>query len=357
MRHALHGLLLCLLLSACAGPVTMAPQGTRAEVIAEAQRQRQLVFQNYIADQRRLFDVSLPLMTANAGPCGKKTAPLPGMTAWNIHTVNKNYRDAAISLFALDDRPRVQFVAKNGAAQRAGIKTDDILIAINGQNIPTGPDAIAAASSELRRAGQKQSQILLERKGELIAVILTPEEGCDYPVLLDYDSGALNAHADGKRIVVTKGIVRFAARDDELAMVVAHELGHSAMGHIDKMKQNATVGMLGGVAIDGLLAAAGVNTGGQFSGLGGQMALLQYSIPFEQEADYVGMYFMARAGYSTAGVADFWRRMGAEGENAIRLRTTHPTSPERFLAIDRTAGEISDKKRKGLPLAPNLRLQ
>jgi beta-barrel assembly-enhancing protease len=184
--------------------------------------------------------------------------------------------------------------------------------------------------------------------------VLQPVEGCDYPVVLDNNSSAINAYADGKQIVVAKGIVRFAENDNELAMVIAHELGHSAMRHVDKIRQNASVGILGGFAVDALLGAAGVNTGGQAAQMGGNMAVMQYSIPFEQEADYVGMYFLERGGYSAANVANFWRRMGAENAQAISNRSTHPTSVERFLAIERTYAEISAKKRAGQALVPNM---
>jgi predicted Zn-dependent protease len=91
--------------------------------------------------------------------------------------------------------------------------------------------------------------------------------------------------------------------------------------------------------------------------MGGQMGVARYSVAFEQEADYVGMYFMARAGYDPSGVADFWRRMAAEGESSITQRTSHPTSPERFLTMERTYGEIAAKKSRGQPLVPNLQRQ
>ena len=98
-----------------------------------------------------------------------------------------------------------------------------------------------------------------------------------------------------------------------------------------------------------------MGTGGQFSQIGGQIGVAQYSVAFEQEADYVGMYFMERAGYSTTGVAHFWRRMAAEGATSVSRRTSHPSSPERFLAIERTQAEIATKKARNLPLVPNLR--
>lgn len=77
------------------------------------------------------------------------------------------------------------------------------------------------------------------------------------------------------------------------------------------------------------------------------------SVEFEEEADYVGMYYMERAGYDSDGVADFWRRMAIEHPASIEHRQSHPTTPERFLAIEKTAAEIDTKRAAGAALLPN----
>ena len=50
-----------------------------------------------------------------------------------------------------------------------------------------------------------------------------------------------------------------------------------------------------------------------------------------------------------------WRRMAAEGVSSVNKRTSHPTSSERFLSIERTHQEIKSKKAKRQPLIPNLK--
>jgi Zn-dependent protease with chaperone function len=344
-----------LLLAACAGPVTMAPQGSRTEILAETERQRELVYEKYQQDQMRIYNISYPLLAANADFCGRATAPSLGMSAWNIYGVNKNYRAAANRIFGIDGRLAVKAVAHNSPAARAGIRAGDVIVAINGQTIPDGDSALKIADQLVRKSGYNRIDFMIERKGRAITTTASPVKACNFPVILDYDSSQINAFADGEKIVITKGIVRFAENDNEIAMIIAHELGHSAMNHVGKMQQNAGIGMLGGLAVDSLLSAAGVGTGRQFSQIGGQMAAQRFSVPFEQEADYIGMYFMERAGYDASGVANFWRRMAAEGQASIAQRTTHPASAERYLAIERAYGEIADKKRRGINLTPNIK--
>lgn len=342
-------------LSACAGPITSTPQASRAEIQREQQFQQNLVFERVIEDQKHLFDISYPILKANAEFCRPKTAPMMGMTAWNLASLsNRQWQVAAQNLYGLTNRLTVRTVAKNSPASQAGLRSGDIIVAINGATLPQGTNALKTADTVVKQSGMRQLEIVYERGGRAVSTTLQPVEGCDYPVVLDSNSNDINAYADGKRIVVSKGIMRFADNDNELALVVAHELGHSAMRHVDKIRQNAAVGTIGGLAIDSLLAAAGISTGGQMANMGGQAAVMQYSVPFEQEADYVGMYFLERAGYSSASVAQFWRRMGAENAQSITRRSTHPTSVERFLAIERTYNEIQTKKKRGQPLVPNL---
>ena len=83
-----------------------------------------------------------------------------------------------------------------------------------------------------------------------------------------------------------------------------------------------------------------------------------YSQPFEAEADYLGLgiYFAARAGYDMFRVADFWRRLGMEHPEAIHANeiSTHPSTVERFIRIDKARAEIEEKQAKGLLLLPEV---
>ena len=108
-------------------------------------------------------------------------------------------------------------------------------------------------------------------------------------------------------------MIRFAQKDEELGLVIAHELGHNIMDHVSKLRSNSILGTI----VDLAAAYYGVNTQGIF----GQVGATMYSQEFEAEADYVGIYYMERAGYSIDNVANFWRNM------AVAVSYTHLTLP------------------------------
>jgi len=81
----------------------------------------------------------------------------------------------------------------------------------------------------------------------------------------------------------------------------------------------------------------------------------RYTRPFESEADYVGLYYMARAGYSLEKVEEVWRRLALTNPKSVARAKTHPTYPNRYLRIAATRDEIETKKAKGEILLPNFK--
>jgi predicted Zn-dependent protease len=163
---------------------------------------------------------------------------------------------------------------------------------------------------------------------------------------------SLNAYADGSAVYFSPAMINFASRDQDLAFIVAHEFAHNMMSHVNSKMQNTLVGTLLGVAADMAAASQGFNTQGQFGQLGGSFGSNVYSPAFESEADYVGLYLLARAGYEYHNVPEFWRRMSVENPRAIYTTTTHPSNAELFVNMNKTIAEIDYKKANNLPLVP-----
>jgi predicted Zn-dependent protease len=157
----------------------------------------------------------------------------------------------------------------------------------------------------------------------------------------------INAFSDGKHIIITNGLIRAVENDNELALVVAHEIEHNVLGHIGKKRRNVPLGSIFDILV---LATTGISTGGAFGRLGGAA----YSQGFEFEADYARLYIAARAGYDIKGAANFWRRLAAEHPQTIEkgFAASHPSTPERFVAMEKTIQEIKEKQKLGKPLIP-----
>lgn len=159
--------------------------------------------------------------------------------------------------------------------------------------------------------------------------------------------GPVNAYADGTNIVVTPAMVAFASSEQELAMVVAHEYAHNVLKHPQATGVNAAGGGIAGTLIDALANSQGYDTGGTFGKMGQQYGQFRYSVDFEKEADYVGMYILDRAGYDVSNSPDFWRRMSALNPDGIYGGKSHPGNAERYVAMNQTTAEIAAKKRAG----------
>jgi predicted Zn-dependent protease len=178
--------------------------------------------------------------------------------------------------------------------------------------------------------------------------------GCHYSLAIKGTRG-VNAYATGQDVIISAPMMVFAANDTHLAFVLAHELAHNIMDHINLQTSNVLVGAVLGSLADIAAGAQGASTGGTFGEMGAQMGLETYSPSFEAEADYIALYILARAGYRIEEAPNFWRAMAQYEPQGIYARSTHPTTAERFVGMGKTIAEIRAKQRAGQPLIPNIR--
>lgn len=195
----------------------------------------------------------------------------------------------------------------------------------------------------------------IEKAGaELCVQAHLQKNGCYYYFKLSRDED-INSKSDGKNIIIFTGMMRFVENDDELAVVMAHEFAHNLMGHVKMQSQNAAYGKILGMALDALAGSEGLSTDGEISKTGEEMGTATYGIDFEKEADYVGMYVVARAGYDMSKAGNLWRRLSIEEPEGIYNSVTHPSNPERFVALQKTIYEINYKRQHHLPLLPDFK--
>ena len=139
----------------------------------------------------------------------------------------------------------------------------------------------------------------------------------------------------GGKIAFFWGILsKLQLNDDEVAMIMGHEMAHALREHArERMgKSFATRGALElGSAIFGL-----GNTGRLLAGMGEQLLTLVFSREDESEADLVGMDLAARAGYDPAAGITLWQKMGQVGGQSgpPEFLSTHPKGPTRIKDIE-----------------------
>jgi hypothetical protein len=349
LSRPLPWLLLAALLAACA-PTAKRVDVDPGLVEEEARKQRSLALQTQMQRQARLTRIAYPILENAALLCKDRTRLTIGALYVNTWTFSPELRAIAAAELKLTDELTVMQVPPGSPGEIAGLKERDVLVSLNGRPVPRGEFATKAffeiTQTELK-AGVPVNVTV--RRGEAEqTLVLNPDLICDYPVIVG-PGDEVNAYADGNKVVIQKGLMRFAESDEEIALVVAHELAHNAMTHVQSQTTNYWLGSV----VDILAAAYGINTGGLF----GALAANYYSKDFEAEADYVGLYMLARAGHKVDGAPLFWRRLAAENPGSINQRgmlASHPTTPERFVAMEATIREIEAKRAAGQPLLPDM---
>jgi len=149
----------------------------------------------------------------------------------------------------------------------------------------------------------------------------------------------VNAFAlPGGKVGVYTGLLKLAETDDELAVVIGHEIAHVTARHgSERMSKGLAAAVLGAaleVATEEsrnrnlILTAYGIGAGG---------TMLKFSRDNESEADYIGIRYAAKAGYDPHAAIDFWRKMARE-EKGARLPaflSTHPTDTKRIADLEK----------------------
>lgn len=335
-----------LLLTGCfVAPKYAGPSVSEQALDQERALQYQLALEQQVDMHDRVQRIGYEIKLAGLEFCAEQDTEF-GFQVISQHELDKQYWPAANTLYGLAEYPKVTSVYQNSPAYKAGLRPLDTIVSVAGTALSSGKSGHKALSKYLE-SRRDSYQLGIARKGQRQTFNITPQRVCDYPVVLKHDD-TVNAYADGDKIIILTGMADFARTDQELALVMAHELAHNTEGHVTAKKTNA----LGGAIIGGVFDVI-LGTGTTFTRVGGDIAASAYSVDFEREADYIGMYILARSGYATEGAGKFWRRMAVKTQGkGISFASTHPTTAERMLAIEQTAAEINSKKQQGLGLTP-----
>ena len=337
-------LVLSTLILSCAGPATQRLNIDSDALDAETKLQQTLALQKIKERYERLQRVGYPILKNSSDLCDNTVNSIGVM--FNAYVATDKYSEIEKEVYGIDEEGiKVTYVIPSSTAFKSGLRKNDEILKINNLEVSSDREKFHKGLEKFRNKSETLKVEFL-RDGVSKSVSFDPDLICNYPILL-VQNDSVNAFANGSQIGITTGMIRFAQRDEDLGLVIAHELGHNMMGHISKLRTNSLLGTI----VDLAAAYYGVNTQGVFGQTGARM----YSQEFEAEADYVGIYYLERAGYSTENVANFWRDMAVEHPGSINQShtSTHPATPERFLEINAAIKEIEEKKKSNQQLIPN----
>jgi len=164
---------------------------------------------------------------------------------------------------------------------------------------------------------------------------------------------SLNASAQPNGVVaVNRGVVEYANNEDEIALVIAHEIGHHSANHLVVGKRNQVVGAVIGAVLMGAVGALAsykspysgsvteqsVRTGAD---LGAAVGRISFSKEQEREADYIAAVILYRSGLDLDKARGFLVTLArASGRRETGRLDSHPAGPERLAAWDKAVAEI-----------------
>ena len=237
----------------------------------------------------------------------------------------------------------------------AGCATD----AVTGKNVVNmytvqddvklGQSAMASNLKELKKQGVKINQDpvkLAEIKqivDRIVAVSDLPQ--LPYEVTLIHTNIVNAAAMPGGQMIVFEGLYNatnaLVKDKDEMAAVLAHEIAHVNCRHSTERLTLVT----GAAAITTLAAAVleHNNEDAWATGLqavfavGTTLYIPTYTRKDEYEADRVGLFYMAKAGYDPRAAPHIWKRVSEESGNKDKasIFATHPSSGDRYKALEK----------------------
>ncbi len=189
----------------------------------------------------------------------------------------------------------------------------------------------------------------------------SPRPDVPYTVKVIEDKDVNAFTLPGGRIYVYRGLLDMTSSDDEVAGVLAHEIGHNTRLHaLRGAKLNKKFGWVNLLALAGMLASGGSSRNSSEASNGANIAQFSqyllvgimngYGVGFEKEADKAAIPMMEKAGYNPSAMVTFMERLELQQQRmpqvTLGIFQTHPPSDER---ADAARAEM---KAEGISFAP-----
>ncbi|MGA1045421.1 MAG: M48 family metallopeptidase [Phycisphaerales bacterium] len=153
----------------------------------------------------------------------------------------------------------------------------------------------------------------------------------------------------GGKCGVNVGLLEFVESDDELAIVMGHEIAHAVARHGgERISQSMAASIVGELALGGLDPAVQQAVFAAY-GLG---VALPFSRSHEREADRLGLMIAAEAGYDPRAAISLWTRMAAQGGGGLEFLSTHPLPESRVEELQALIPEAEAVRQAAAVRAP-----
>jgi len=307
-----------LLVNGCASTNT-GPPLSKDELRKLEEEIETLATEIYINDSVRVWKVGLNVLNILPEGVLKKRAVIGALIVDNTEDIARFYK------LPTEEGSVVIGVMDGYIAGLAGIRQGDIIKEVDGKKIKDSGNVTF-------RAG-KTSTVIVERADARLSFSVKPKEISYVRIRLEQTS-KINAYAKFTGIEFTSGMVHFVEDDDELAIIMGHELAHLTSKHLPKnISMAALCGTLGGLT-------------GPFAPWTTQALYAPYSRKNEREADYIGLIYAHNAGYDIEKGAVLWKRFALEipKSRSKSFLRSHPASPERILRVKKVVELIRSGK-------------
>lgn len=295
--------------------------------------------ENLTRQDVRVADVAWRLALANADLC-PVNRPRAGWTLQSASQYGGELRALAESRYGLDgDLPGILAVPADGPAAQAGLLPGDLILSVNGQLLQRGAatesyDGLQANIAVLDQALHRGAlQLQVRRDGTERTVALRGVPACAYSTQVEV-TGTLRGRADGRHIFISDGMANLAETDDQLAFVLAHELAHAVLEH----RTQPDVTGVRGASNWAISMRRGL------------------SLSAEADADRMGLFLAARAGFDPDAAMAFLDRYEAADSSARYMQVNtggvyEPVSVRRR-ALEPVLADIVQRRISGRVLIP-----
>jgi metalloendopeptidase OMA1, mitochondrial len=210
------------------------------------------------------------------------------------------------------------------------------------EEVSLGVNAFADIRSKTPVSANSGQTAMVQQVGERIAGVVTlPAAQWEFVL---FDDPTVNAFClPGGKVGVYVGILPITQNEAGLATVVGHEVAHAVARHGGERMSHELVVELGGMGLQAALQSKPQQTRDLALAAYGVGTTLGHTLPHsranESEADYMGLIYMAKAGYDPHEAIAFWQRFAAynneHGGQPPEFLSTHPLDQRRIKDLEK----------------------